>query len=201
LIIEQNKPQLKKMSYTFLTDENNAHVGGNILEGDPMTFCPQSWKYLVERFSIKSCLDMGSGYGYAADFFHSLGVKTVAVDGLKENCKNAVFPTVYHDFTQGSFLCKVDLIHCQEMVEHVEEDFLDNLLKTFQNAKIVAMTHAFPGQPGYHHVNSQPQSYWIEKMTKAGFKLLDVDTKRVREYAEKDGAIHLQRSGLVFHKI
>ena len=165
-----------------------------------MTFCPLAWQYLIDRFAVKSMMDMGSGYGYCADFFHRRSVKTIAVDGLAENVEHAIFPTVYHDFSKGAFRCKVDLVHCQEMVEHVHELFVENLLKTFRCANIVVLTHAFPGQAGYHHVNCQESQYWIDKMAFFGFKLLDIDTERLRKLAEKDGAIHLARSGLVFSK-
>ena len=187
--------------YKFLVDENKTHLGGNILEGDPYTFCPSTWQYLIDRFGVKSMLDMGSGYGYCADFFHRHGVRTIAVDGLETNVNHAIFPTVLHDFVDGPFKCKVDLIHCQEVLEHVEEQFVGNLLDTFKSANIVVVTHAFPGQGGYHHVNCQDPQYWIDKMTGAGFKLLDIDTDRLRKYAEQDGAQHLARSGMLFYKI
>jgi hypothetical protein len=145
-------------------------------------------------------MDMGSGIGYCADYFHRRGVRTIAVDGLETNVNEAIFPTVLHDFCNGPFKCKVDLIHCQEMLEHVEEQYVQNLLDTFKCANIVVVTHAFPGQGGYHHVNCQEPQYWIDLMTRAGFKLLDIDTDRLRKYAEKDGAQHLARSGLLFYK-
>jgi hypothetical protein len=43
-------------------------------------------------------------------------------------------------------------------------------MKTFEKCKVVAMTHAVPGQPGYHHVNCQPAEYWIKKLEGIGFK-------------------------------
>jgi hypothetical protein len=39
------------------------------------------------------------------------------------------------------------------------------------------MTHATPGQGGYHHVNEQPSGYWIEKMREAGFTHLERDSQ------------------------
>jgi hypothetical protein len=55
---------------TFVRSKDEPHLGGNVREGDPYTFCPQVWSYVIERFAIRSVLDLGSGIGYAADFFH-----------------------------------------------------------------------------------------------------------------------------------
>jgi hypothetical protein len=60
------------------------------------------------------------------------------------------------------------------------------------------MTHALPGQAGYHHVNLQPPEYWIQKLEAKGGRLLQEDTDRVRKLAAADGAIYMQNTGLVF---
>lgn len=169
-------------------------------EGDPFTFAPKVWRYLVERFAVDTVLDLGSGLGHSALYFHKLGAKVVAVDGLKENAESAAFPTVLHDLTIAPFYCKVDLLYCVEVVEHIDELFLPNLLQTFSGAKVVAMTHADVGQQGHHHVNCRDESYWVNQMNGAGFKLLPEDTYKVRALGNEDLAHHIARSGLVFHK-
>jgi 2-polyprenyl-3-methyl-5-hydroxy-6-metoxy-1,4-benzoquinol methylase len=76
------------MSYaglTDVTDEAERHLGGNVLEGDPFTFSPNVWDYLIKRFALKTVLDLGSGMGHTANYFHRAGLQVVAVDGLKEN--------------------------------------------------------------------------------------------------------------------
>jgi len=70
---------------TPVTDPNTPYLGGNIKEGDPYTFCPRVWTYVIERFCIRSVLDLGSGIGNAADWFFKKGLRTVAVDGLQSN--------------------------------------------------------------------------------------------------------------------
>ena len=45
------------------------HLGGNINEGDPYTYCPTVWNYLIDRFCIKSVMDLGSGRGHCANYF------------------------------------------------------------------------------------------------------------------------------------
>jgi hypothetical protein len=81
-------------------------------------------------------------------------------------------------------------------VEHIEEKFLPNLIKTLQNGKYVAMTHAMPGQDGWHHVNCKGPLYWIDAMEEAGFKLLSRDTKLAREITAKNS--WFDKSGMIF---
>jgi SAM-dependent methyltransferase len=173
------------------------HVGGNILEGDPNTFSPSVWDYLIKRFALSSVLDLGSGMGYASQYFHSKGMKVLAVDGLIQNCQKAVFPTIHLDLTLNKVTSRVDLVHCQEVVEHIEEKFLDNLLASLACGKFILMTNALPGQGGYHHVNEQTTEYWIEHLKRYNCEVLIEDSNRVRRLAKDDGALYLSRTGLV----
>lgn len=178
--------------------DGDAHLGGNIIEGDPFTFAPSVWLYLIDRFDIRSVLDLGSGFGYSAAFFFRRGLQVVAVDGLDFNVKKAVYPTIKIDLTKEAVSCGVDLVHCQEVVEHIEEIYLANLLDSLCCGPFILMTHALPGQGGHHHVNEQPQEYWVEHLGRRGYTLLSEDTARVRELANRDKAVYLSRTGLVF---
>lgn len=186
------------MTYTFAIDEKNPHLGGNYIEGDPATFCPTAWKYIIEKYNIKTSLDVGSGRGYAAKWFFESGIDVVAIEGLTENVKNAIHPTIEHDLTKESFLRKVDLVNCIEVVEHIEEKFLDNLLDTLTTGNFLLMTHAVPGQEGYHHVNCQPSEYWIEHLKSRKFEFLHDETHYIRRLAKSDKAKHISRNGLFF---
>lgn len=183
------------MGYTFNED---GHVGGNIRHGDPACHAPQTWRWLIDRFAVLSMLDLGSGEGHAARFFWKHGVQAIAVDGSMSNICNAVYPTFYCDLTETALQTNVDLVWCQEVVEHVQETHIQNLMHALTSGPIVVMTHAEPGQKGYHHVNCQPSTYWIAKMAECGYAHLELDTERVRMLGSADSAHHLARSGLVF---
>jgi SAM-dependent methyltransferase len=192
------------MIYEGLTgteDKANPHVGGNVKVGDPFTFAPHAWNYLIERFALRSVLDLGSGSGYSAQYFNNAGMKVLAVDGLKENCLNAVYPTLHLDLTENKVLTKVDLVHCQEVVEHIEEKYIENLLCSMACGDFILMTNALPGQGGHHHVNEQPTEYWVEKLKKYGYVVLVEDTNRVRVLAHQDGATYLAQTGLVLTRL
>ena len=62
---------------------------------------------------------------------------------------------------------------CCEFVEHVEEKYVHNFMKTFNECSLVAMTHGVPGQPGHHHVNCQTPEYWIKHFKEYGFNYLE----------------------------
>jgi hypothetical protein len=131
-------------------------------------------------------------------FFRKKGLKVVAVDGLKQNVEKSLHPAIQIDLTISSVKTKVDLVHCQEVVEHIDEKFLENLLMSLSCGKILLMTHALPGQGGYHHVNLQPAEYWISNLLRYNFCVLVEDSNRVRKLAGQDGAIYMAQSGLVF---
>jgi len=182
----------------IITDEKHAHLGGNTLEGEPHTYTPSVWTWIVERFAVRTALDLGSGMGYAAAFLSRLGVDVLAVEGLPYNVMHSVYPSIRVDLTERPVECVVDLVHCQEVVEHIDPEYLDNLLDSLACGKFLIMTHAHPGQGGHHHVNEQPSEYWIQNLAKKGLELLPEESKRVRELAKQDQAIFMQISGLVF---
>jgi len=93
---------------------------------------------------------------------------------------------------------KYDAVWSCEFVEHVEEVFSENFLKTFDFADKIFMTHAVVGQEGYHHVNCQNTEYWIEKIEKRGYKYNNDLSIYLRTLTDK---IHVKNTLLVFEKI
>lgn len=185
------------MNYRYALSEDTPHLGGNIKEGDYNTHCPNVWKYLIDRFAVRTVLDLGSGIGYSSHYFSKQGCQVLAVDGLAENVRNAVYPTVLHDLRNGPVVTNVDLVHCQEVAEHIQPAFVWNLINSLACGKFVLMTHALPGQHGHHHVNLQPPEYWLELLEQAGLFMLPEDTARVRLIAQEEGAIYVAQTGMV----
>ncbi len=188
-----------KGKHKYVTDDDALHLGGNIASGDKCTYCKNSWKYIIDKFKIKTAIDVGSGMGHAAKFIAEQGVNITAVDGLEKNVLNSLVPAIQHDLTVGPLKHdRVDFVNCIEVVEHIEEKYLDNLMDSLTLGDYVLITHAIPGQRGWHHVNCQPSEYWIEHFSNRGYKLLEQDSGIVQGLAGKDGAIHIQRNGMVF---
>jgi SAM-dependent methyltransferase len=186
------------MKLTVVLDENNPHLGGNSVECNPNTFSPDSWNYVIKKYGIKSVLDVGSGYGHAAKWFADRGLESFAIEGLQKNVDNAIHPTVKIDLTENSYKLKVDMVHCVEVVEHVDEKYVHNVLDTLCNGKFIFMTHGLPGQKGHHHVNNQPTLYWINHLSSKGYEYLEEDSMEIRKLSGTGK--HIRESGLLFVK-
>ena len=124
------------------------------------------------------------------------------MDGLEYNITNSVHPnTILFDLTEGFVENKVDFVNCIEVVEHIDEKYIHNLLDTLSQGNYILITHAIPGQKGHHHVNCQPSEYWIKHLESYGYIFLENESEYIRKLAEEDGAVHVIRNGLFFSKL
>ena len=184
------------------------HLGGYIQSGpepgqeygDFETWSPELWQWAVSRLGVRSVLDVGCGEGHAAAFFATLGCRVLGVDGSLQAFEASQIPDhhVVHDFTRGAWSPprSFDMVWSCEFVEHVEERHCDNFLTSFAAAdRYLLMTHATPGQLGWHHVNCRQSRYWIDRIERLGFWFNEELTEEARELA---GEGHFRRSGLVF---
>jgi hypothetical protein len=73
------------------------------------------------------------------------------------------------------------------------------IINLFQG-KYLLMTHAVPGQKGWHHVNCQPSDYWINHLKNRNYFLLEEDTRTIQSLARQDGGKHIFRNGMLFEK-
>jgi SAM-dependent methyltransferase len=173
----------------------HGHLGGNLIGGDPETYEPKLWDGLVSAYKVRSVVDVGCGEGISSKYFRERGIPCLAIDGLRKNCMVAEF-AVQHDFVEGPLeLYGFDLAWCCEVVEHIEEQYLCNLLKTVEHVRIVAMTYGL--EPGHHHVNMREEAYWISAFGTVGFQLREDDTRTARSLAEQK---HFKHNGLIFGK-
>lgn len=171
------------------------HLGGYVPGGDPLSACPDLWSWLIEEFGLRSMLDVGCGEGHALSFFRDRGLDVLGVDGLEQDDPQIV----KHDYAAGPFVAReFDLVWSCEFVEHVEEDLVPNFLETFKGGRLLLMTHAVPGQPGWHHVNCQHSGYWIETLEDAGFDFDDDLTMSARALCA-DGT-YFAATGLAFRR-
>jgi len=181
-----------------VTDQSRPDLGGNMRHGDIHTWAPALWGYMVDRFGIKSMLDVGCGEGHAVLYFHKLGVWAHGIDGLQANVRRAVAPIAQHDILSAPYVMPVDLVWSCEVAEHILPEKVNYYVDTLVNGRVIAMTHAVPGQGGYHHVNCQPREYWIDLIKRRGYSLSE-DLDILLDVSRKDHTWnYFSKTGLVF---
>jgi len=184
--------------------ENKSHLGGYIVGvtnyGDPNSYSTEVWDWMADN-NIKSILDIGCGEGHSVKYFINKGIECLGIEGGENAYNNSPVKSnlTLHDFTEGPFIPekKYDAVWCCEFVEHVEEKYVDNFLQTFLFADKIFMTHALPGQTGYHHVNCQPSEYWINKIENIGYIYNHKLSLYLRNITNK---IHVKNTLLIFEK-
>ena len=181
----------------YVTSLQRPHLGGNIDGGDPRTYYPSMWAWLVNHFRIRSVYDVGCGQGHALACFQQLGCQITGLDGLPQQWVPTGGSFLVHDLTAGPMILPgVDLVWCCEVVEHVAADHLDSLLDTITCGRVLAMTHAVPEQGGWHHVNCQTADYWMRHIEARGMVLDTAATFHSRKLA----AGYWAETGMIFVK-
>lgn len=166
------------------------HLGGHM----GMTWIDEPvLDYLMQRYGVRSMLDVGCGPGGMLDAAGRHGVDALGIDGDPAITRPDV---IIHDYTTGPLrMAAFDLIWCVEFVEHVAARYQDNYLATFAAGRVLFLTAAYPGQGGHHHVNEQPTSYWVDILTRHGWALDTEATTWVRAHG---AAPFSQMTGMVF---
>ena len=176
------------------------HLGGYIKGGDEAGIYPELWSWLVNTMNVKSVLDIGCGEGHALKAFRDLGCRVKGIDGIAQPDPDIL----QFDFTkQGvQHATEYDLAWTCEFVEHVEEQYIHNVAPSFQACNLVLMTHAVPGQGGYHHVNCRDAEYWKGYMAALGFRFDANLTYAAKQLAALNTSPwnHFVASGLAFRK-
>lgn len=157
-------------------------------------------KYMIEKFSIKTMLDVGCGPGGQVKIAKELGLDAEGIDGDPRVVQEAEDIVIHEcDYTKDTFEKEVDFIWSVEFLEHVKEEFQKNYMKTFEKAQHVFVTFAPPGKAGNHHVNLKPAEYWIEVFTEYNFQYDDIITNEIRSASTMKREF-VKRNGLYFKR-
>lgn len=176
--------------------------------GDPCTFLPNVWQDVIDKYEIKSVLDVGCGFGYSTRWFRdNAGCNVRGIEGSEAIAGQAVSEFVFsHDFREGKpdFLQpEFDLGWCSEFLEHVKPEYEPCYMAALTRCKYLLISAALPGFGGHHHVNEQPSEHWIEKFAAYGYEFLQDETNRLRHLAHEcnGGKTYFQSNGLFFRKV
>ena len=150
-------------------DPTQSHLGGNCAGGNPATFYPELWAWMVKRLTIESVFDVGCGEGHAMREFEQLGCSVNGCDGLLRNAEIANVECIDFTINCPGLEIDADLIWCSEVLGQIEERYVPNVLRGWKS-KYIAITHQLPGQAGYHIVNGQTPEYWRGALAVCGYE-------------------------------
>ncbi len=186
----------------FVTNPLRPHVAGYFALGEQPTALI---KWLVDRFHPTTVLDVGSGPMGSKKIFNQFGCNYVwTLDGdpqlldRKDLIEHLItFCVVDLERSAYRFPTRMDMVFSYECSEHIAnvDNYVHTITVNCENTLVI--THALKGQGGYHHVNEQDDAYWIDKITKQGFRYLEKESMQGR--ATGDG--YFSRSGLIFQRI
>lgn len=150
------------MAYFVGKVETPPHLGGH----SGITHTDRgALKWAKERLNISSVLDVGCGVGGQVLAARELGLRAFGIDGDPAVWNSDIM--ILHDFTTGKLEgANYELIWCVEMLEHVEVQYVSNVIDTFHfggeppHAKYAIVTAAPKGKKGFHHVNCQDWEWW-----------------------------------------
>jgi SAM-dependent methyltransferase len=186
------------------TERAAEHLGGAVADGDPETWMPDVWEWVCETYAISSVLDIGCGTAVNLQWFAARDMDALGVEGDPAAVAAARLPgrVVQHDFAAGPWvpLRTFDLGLCTEFVDHVEPRYEQNWLAAARRCRYVMMSHALPGQTGFHHVNEQTSEYWIARMEAAGFEHMPAVTAGLRRTCEWRPARYCRNMLLFFRR-
>ena len=174
------------------------HLGGHL---NKTHIDEGSLNFFINSFNIKSFLDIGCGPGGMVELAHSKGLEALGIDGDYTLSRFNPNNFLIHDYSTGPLVLNktYDLCWSCEFVEHVEEEFLDNFMATFNSCNLVAMTYAPPGTPGHHHVNCKNMNYWVDVFNRYNFTFDDQTSNIIKKVSTMKKPF-MQKNGLFFKK-
>ncbi len=186
---------MKNAWHRYSDDPKYAHLGTNTIGGNPDTFYPELWKWIVDRFMVNHVLDVGCGEGHALEYFKACGCRVSGLDGLIENvslaqdrCRNldGSSDIVTHDICESPLVVRgggfFDLVWCCEVVGQIDPASVKNVIQTLTQGRVLAMTNETPKQSRALAKNLQEPEYWTRLIEAEGMKYDAALTEESKQY-------------------
>lgn len=154
-----------------------------------------------------SFLDIGCSVGWQLDLARQKGFTVNGIEGdesIQTNPNTKCLDTIiFHDLTKNYLIkrhCPAHLVWCCEVAEHIEEQYVMNLIRTIvynlHSSGYIVFTFCDKEGTGIHHVNIKPEKYWLQLFEKYEIikdkKLTDelrAKSTMVREFIRETGIV------------
>lgn len=161
--------------------------------------------WLVDTHDIHSFFDLGCGTMGMIELSLARDLYVLGLDGDKALLGKVPYPNnlIMHDLTTGIYKSpkKFDAIWCVEVLEHIPQEFVPNVMQTLLYAisinGLVIMTHALPGTESASHVNCQKEDYWLDMFDVYAFDYLPKETEELKKHSTMQREF-IQKTGKVF---
>ena len=184
----QQEEQVDRAIYGGTGDKK--HLGG-FTEIDVHGISPAVWKHMINKYNIKSLMDVGCGRGISTLWFLTHGVDVLCAEGSHDAFQKSMLPdpathVVEHDFSRGPWwpAKTYDAVWSVEFLEHVGIQYQFNYMTAFRKAAILFVSSSRYG--GWHHTEVHTDPWWIRKYEAFGFRYSEELTKEVRSVASQE---------------
>lgn len=143
-------------------------------------------KYAAMKLGMRSAIDLGCGIGSFISGVRSSGIEVLGIEVGYEHAKpylvgDVADKIIYGDLSKDCSFPVHDCAISIEVAEHIPESCADIFVKNLclSSSRLILLTAAGPGQPGYCHFNCQKPLYWIKKIEQYGFLYREDLTKKI----------------------
>jgi SAM-dependent methyltransferase len=165
--------------------------------------------WIVSELAPGRVIDVGCGPGHLMEALRKRGVETTGVD-VSDAALRAVrakgLQARKFDLRAKVPLSRTqfDLAVCCEVAEHLPRHFAPMLVNHLSGTARVVFFTAAEGEPeagvGLHHVNEQPNDYWIALFAEQGLELDEGDTALARDHLDRPDVVNYLRRPMIFRK-
>lgn len=146
-------------------------------------YTPRIVKIMYDFFKPSTVLDIGAANGLHTLAFRTHGCSTFGIEGTQHY-------TRYLDINSDEHLIqdirkpfdlhrKFDLVHCVEVLEHIEETYVNTTVTNICKHGDTLFITANPTLGGIGHVNAKPKIYWIRTFANHGFEYCEEETNEI----------------------